>query len=95
VLHLHCIGITDKVKVGPNPFTQNIYISVETEREGIATIAIFDAQGKLISQREVQLQKGNNQFIYDGIDHLSGGIYYLQIFNEYMNEHLKLFKEGS
>jgi hypothetical protein len=92
VLNVHCGKISDKINVWPNPFSQSIHISIESITEGPATIALFDASGKLRSQKKIQIQKGDNQISYDGTDNLPAGAYYLRIIRQGITAHFKLLK---
>ena len=95
VLDISCGTLLNKIVVSPNPFNQTIHISVESSTGGPATISIFDALGKLISQKKVQIRGGNNEFGFDGMDNLSPGTYYLEVIGQHMTNHFKLLKTGN
>ena len=85
----------NKIKVWPNPFFQSVNISVESISGGPAKMLLYDATGKILSQRMVQLQEGNNQFDFDGMANFPAGIYYLRFVNQEKTEHFKLIKSGN
>jgi Secretion system C-terminal sorting domain len=95
VLNINCENISDKVSIGPNPFTNSFNVSIETTSPGPATITLYDAMGKMLSQRNVPLLAGNNQVNYDGMNWLPSGIYYLRIVNQDKAEHFKILKAGN
>ncbi len=92
IVNIKCERVSNKISVWPNPFSQSINVSIESITKGSATMALCNAQGKLLSQRKIQLQEGNNQVSYDGLNSLPAGTYYLQIVNQDKVEHFKLLK---
>ncbi len=92
VAPVNCGKTTDKITVFPNPFGQHINVSIESETEAPATITLFDALGKICSQKITQLQAGANQINVDGIDHLPAGAYYLQVLKAGRPSYFKLLK---
>ena len=95
VLDVKCGIVSDKIKVGPNPFNNSFNISFETVSEGTATITLYDAMGKLIFQKKPALLEGYNLVNYDGLDRLPSGIYFLRIVNQDKSEYIKLLKAGN
>ncbi len=92
VLNIKCETTSPKINVWPNPFSQDIYISLESESPGPVSIVLFDATGKTISQQQAQLQKGSNRVIIDRTDNLPSGNYYLRVIHQNKEEHFKLLK---
>ena len=95
ILNINCEKNSDKISIGPNPFIKSFNVYIGTTTSGPAAITLYDEMGKLLSQRIVTLQKGNNQVIYDGMDWLYSGIYYLRIVYQDKIEHFKLLKAGN
>ena len=95
VLDVKCGDLSDKITVGPNPFSHSFNISIESNTPCPAIITMCDAIGKTISQRGVFLQTGNNLISYDGLYNLSSGIYYLRIDDNGKSSYLKLVKAGN
>ena len=94
ILSILCTKTTNKIIAGPNPFDQFLNVSIESLDPGSATLTLFDVMGKIISQKEVQVQKGNNIFRFDGLDHLFYGTYYLRIVQQDKSAYVKLVKSG-
>ena len=95
VLNISCGTLSNKVNVWPNPFSQSVYISIESAISEPANLSIYDALGKLLSQRKVQIREGDNQFSLDGMNNLPAGAYYLQVMNQHSTDHFKLLKTGN
>lgn len=83
---------TAKITAWPNPFNRSVTISIESTTQAPAILSLYDAVGKMLSLRKIQLQEGNNRVSYDGMDNLPAGAYYLQIIHQDKTEHLKLLK---
>jgi hypothetical protein len=94
VVDIICGEPTNKISVWPNPFSRSLHISIESISGGPATMALYDATGKMLSEKKVQLPEGNSQTSYDELDDLPAGAYYLQILHEGKAEHFKLLKTG-
>ena len=94
VLFLQCEEVTNKIRVGPNPFRQFLNVSIEAIKQGMATMTLYDGMGKMLSQKNAQIVSGNNSFVIDGLDNLPAATYYLQIVSQDKTEHFKLIKAG-
>ena len=94
VLNIECEMVSNKISVWPNPFIHSIQVSIESITKSSATIALYNATGKLLLQKKVQFQEGNNLISLDGIDSFPAGTYYLQIVQQGKAEHFKLLKAG-
>ena len=94
VINVKCETPSGKTNVWPNPFTQTINVFTESAGKRPATIALNDAQGRLVLQREIQLTAGNNLVRCDGLEGLPAGVYYLRIVRQDIVAHFKLIKTG-
>ena len=69
--------------VYPNPFTNTIDISIETETvvKSNYTIQVLNQYGQLLVEKEIKSQSASNSvhFNMDGLHDLSKGVYYLHI----------------
>jgi PKD repeat protein len=63
-----------EIKVGPNPFNDQLFIQLP-EYNGNWSVSLRDAQGRLIGQKTT----AQNQLLWNGLEHLSSGIYLLQV----------------
>ncbi len=68
------------IKNHPNPFSDFTALQFSTPNDGIATLKVMDATGKLVYKNQDQFVKGNNKIIVKK-EHLNGhsGIYFYQM----------------
>jgi hypothetical protein len=95
IVRVQCETLSNKITVGPNPFSQSVNVFIESLTAGLANITLYDAVGKMIAQRQIALREGNNQFLFDGLAGLPAGTYYLQVTKGDKTEHVKLIKSGN
>jgi methionine-rich copper-binding protein CopC len=65
----------------PNPLQLGKALQLQynhTEVAQAATLSLFDAQGKLVQRKNIQLAKGNNLF-ETNTSQLSSGVYHVQL----------------
>jgi hypothetical protein len=65
--------------VFPNPFTANVQINLQLEKNGAIQIALFDAGGRLVKKLERQGLAGNNTIVINDLSILQPGIYLIKI----------------
>jgi hypothetical protein len=75
------VNQSHRIKVWPNPFTEKINISISMDRAGELNVRIIDVTGKVLKMKDVNVQKGSNQFSIDELGNLSTGIYLLELKN--------------
>lgn len=61
----------------PNPFTDEIHISMETERSGSEELAIYDVTGRRVFVQRRQLVEGENHIVVT--PHLPSGLYLVKL----------------
>ena len=61
----------------PNPFSEEIRISMEAEHYGLDEIAIYDVMGRRVFVQSCQLDEGENHFVVK--PNLSSGLYLLKV----------------
>jgi len=64
--------------VYPNPFTENIYLSINAAEEGPAMVGIFDRKGELVRSLQLECATGANLFSVN-LQQLASGEYHLKI----------------
>ncbi len=72
-----------KTSIYPNPFSNEINIRIVVDTKQSATVRLFDLLGKVVVQREFELEQGSNTFNLQIEDQLPSGIYELQIQGEF------------
>jgi hypothetical protein len=65
--------------VFPNPFIDNLQISMQLEKAGAIQVALFNAGGQLIKKLQQQGLKGLNAIAMSNLSALPPGTYLLQI----------------
>lgn len=68
-----------KLIVSPNPFTDYLNINFEWARKEPVTIKIFDALGKQVSLKLIEVNKGTNFIRLVDLEKLQAGNYYIAI----------------
>ena len=67
----------------PNPFRKAAWIPVSTERDASATLTVFDAAGRRVHIRQVELAAGEHRVAWDGRDGTgapaAAGTYFLRL----------------
>ena len=92
VIIVKCESVSGRVSVGPNPFSAYLQISIVSAGGGLSTLILYDAQGRTMAEKKIQMLAGNDTVHFDGVDHLPAGVYYLQIVNADKAERFKLVK---
>jgi len=67
-----------KAKLTPNPVVSSTQINFESKVSGDANYAIYDMNGKLISQNRFSAIRGNNQILVNAAN-LKSGIYFIKV----------------
>jgi hypothetical protein len=65
--------------VFPNPFIDNLQISMQLEKAGMIQVALFNTSGQLIRKLQQQGLKGQNAIAMSNLSALLPGTYLLQI----------------
>lgn len=63
----------------PNPFTSEVRLSIQSAREGKASINVSDLSGRTIAQRQISLINGTNDVEFANASELKSGIYLMHI----------------
>jgi hypothetical protein len=77
----------------PNPFSQNLEISIGTTANQVGNISLKDMQGREIWVTQKALLRGNNKIALAIPANLAKGIYFLQVRLNQTNKSIRLIKE--
>jgi large repetitive protein len=92
-----CIGIqgiaSSEIHVYPNPFENNIFISVTAEKGQTMLIRMTDMSGKEVYRADVNVKKGSNLFDISHDDMLAGAVYILELTSNEASNTYRLFKQ--
>jgi hypothetical protein len=72
-----------ELQIYPNPARQNSRILVDAKKATLATLSIFDQQGKMVYRNQRPLMQGQNVIFLNANQHFTGtGLYTIQIIGE-------------
>ncbi len=79
--------------VYPNPFTDQINMSLLSEKDQLIATSLFDATGNLIKKQKAMYRKGNSNIKLKNLNTLADGIYFIRLSCELFNEQIKMIKK--
>ncbi|MEM8582751.1 MAG: cohesin domain-containing protein [Bacteroidota bacterium] len=71
-----------QIQIQPNPFSQRAQIIVDTPEASSADLTIFDLEGRLIHQKDIDLEAGRNQVPLQASDLPAAGTYLVELSGE-------------
>lgn len=77
-IHSNCGVILNQIDVFPNPASERVNISINSDKKQLVTTQITDVNNKIILEETQELTNGNNFFSYSLLN-LSNGIYFLTV----------------
>jgi hypothetical protein len=84
---------TRNIMVFPNPFTRSLRVIIDSEKKEKATLILMDVQGRQLKQMPVQLSRGSNTVLMEGLDKYPSGNYFLGINSESGMKTLKVIRQ--
>ena len=81
------------IMVFPNPFTRSLRVIIDSEKKEKATLILMDVQGRQLKQMPVQLSRGNNTVLMEGLDQFPSGNYFLGVRSESGMKTLKVMRQ--
>ncbi|MEI7978717.1 MAG: T9SS type A sorting domain-containing protein [Bacteroidota bacterium] len=82
----------ESVKVNPNPFTNELTVSIETLVDSKATLEVVDINGRVTLTQNVNVTKGTSAINVDGIEKLKQGVYFVRVSTDLGTQVFKLIK---
>jgi hypothetical protein len=82
-----------KITSSPNPFVDQLMINVETLVREKAAISLADVSGRMIQQKVLPLQNGNNTIYLGNLDLIPAGVYMLTVKAGSQQETVKIVKQ--
>ncbi|HNJ59194.1 MAG TPA: T9SS type A sorting domain-containing protein, partial [Chitinophagaceae bacterium] len=82
-----------KITVAPNPFRNHFSVNYNSVSNEKVTISLISNDGKIISTKQVDVVKGINQIMFDNLQYLQHGLYFLRVQTLKNITTLKLLKE--
>jgi hypothetical protein len=81
-----------ELKLFPNPSKDFARLKLNSGKDGIVTLSIFEITGKLVSENKVSVTKGNNELEVD-VNTLDKGFYLLNVQNGVNKKTIRLIKD--
>ncbi len=69
----------DAVNAYPNPFAENITVSIPSIVEGAVKIEVMDIQGKLVNVTNSTIVQGANEIVLNNMNTLEKGVYFVKV----------------
>ena len=63
----------------PNPYTDNVHLSLNSAVSGTGTVRVLDIAGRQIAAHDLQVNIGSNDLTIDHMSELKAGIYILKV----------------
>lgn len=86
-------GNPDQVMAYPNPFNNELMLSLVSETGAAVAITITDLQGRVISEGTKNPEKGSNEIMLKELSQVEKGVYFIRINNEDGSKVIKVVKE--
>ncbi|WP_207492532.1 Ig-like domain-containing protein [Aridibaculum aurantiacum] len=79
--------------VYPNPVIDKLTVTIPSLSPQQGTIVIADASGKTVMMKKVELEKGENRILMEGVERLSKGVYLVQVRTAEISSNIKVVKQ--
>ncbi|MCU0442572.1 MAG: T9SS type A sorting domain-containing protein [Bacteroidia bacterium] len=87
------VAITNKATAYPNPFSNEVSIAVDSERDGILEVTVLDVTGRIVYQASESVKAGLSNIETTGLQKLGNGMYIVRTKLNGITETQKLLKE--
>ncbi len=67
------------INVYPNPFTNNIKMQIQSNKEEVSNIRLINMNGMQVAKRSVTLQPGDNIVVLKDLESIAAGVYLMEI----------------
>ena len=81
------------VSASPNPFTDNVTVTIESATDETVLLRVFNNDGKLVWRKSTSVYAGTNVQYFSELQALPKGIYYIKINKQNSEAGLKLIKQ--
>lgn len=87
------INRSNKITVTPNPFRSQFNVNYFSSLNEKVSMSLISLDGKIIETKQVNVLRGNNQIMFNNLQFLQAGLYFLQIHTTSNSTNIKLVKE--
>lgn len=81
------------VSASPNPFTNNVTVTIESTADETVLLRVFNNDGKLVWRKSTSVYAGTNVQYFSELQALPKGIYYIKVNKQHSESSLKLIKQ--
>jgi hypothetical protein len=81
------------VTASPNPFTDNVVITIESKTDETVHLRVFNNDGKLVWRKSISVNAGTNARYFSELQSLPKGIYFIKVNKQNSEASLKLIKQ--
>lgn len=81
------------VNASPNPFTDNVTVTIESTTDETVLLRVFNNDGKLVWRKSTSVYAGTNVQYFSELGALPKGIYYIKMNKQNSESSLKLIKQ--
>lgn len=85
--------IDTKIAVSPNPFSENLRISVYSSKTTPVTLHIQNLMGEYYVTKHMQLEEGTNEITIDDTGFMPSGVYILHLEQQQRSQYFKIIKK--
>jgi hypothetical protein len=82
-----------KIAVYPNPFTNSVRVIIQSEKNERGTMVLTNMIGQQLQSKPIQLIRGGNQFVLEGLDKFPSGTYFIKVNSSDGIQTLKLLRQ--
>jgi hypothetical protein len=81
------------ISASPNPFTNNVVVTIESKTDETVLLRVFNNDGKLVWRKSTSVYTGTNVQYFSELQALPKGIYYIKVNKQNSEASLKLIKQ--
>lgn len=81
------------VAVSPNPFTDNVVLTIESTTDEPVMLRVFNKDGKLVWRKSTSVSAGTNVQYFSDLQSLSKGVYFIKVNKQHAEASVKLLKQ--
>ena len=92
IIMLKTSAVAGNISVAPNPFKENVQLSINSSTATEASYTLLSSDGRQIRKATQKLSPGTNVFFINDLESLQRGFYFLQVQYDNQVKTLKLLK---
>ncbi len=77
----------------PNPFNKNVIVNISSTEKEVMHLFIYDLQSKIVAERMVELETGNNEIYIDQLQNSANGMFIVRLISATGVYHQTIIKQ--